>query len=163
MVSLFRGPNNQFYDVLNLLFELGADANIGDQNGLNMLHVLGFTQNGEARDPVIIERLVTQKRGNTPLNQMAINLRQVEPLRALLRCNASLKVKNLKGDMLLHQAAHGRVICYKDGTGIELHGVPLDATIKGTRRYDGSLKRSQDWARLDERKEWRRQDTTAAS
>ncbi|KAI7978481.1 hypothetical protein EIK77_002032 [Talaromyces pinophilus] len=109
-----------------------------NQNGMNMLHVLGFTQNGEAIDPVIIERLVVHGAnlsdidilGNTPLNQMAINLRQVEAVRALLHCGASMNVKNMKGDSPLHQAAHGRVFRYKDGTGIEGHGVPLDAKIK---------------------------------
>jgi ankyrin repeat protein len=138
MVSLFREHINQYYVVLKFLFELGADANMRNQNGMNMLHVLGFTQNGEAIDPVIIERLVVHGAnlsdidilGNTPLNQMAINLRQVEAVRALLRCGASMNVKNMKGDSPLHQAAHGRVFRYKDGTGIEGHGVPLDAKIK---------------------------------
>lgn len=58
MVSSFREPINHYLYDLKIMFELGADANIRNQNGLNLLHVLGFTQNGEAIDPVIIERLV---------------------------------------------------------------------------------------------------------
>jgi chitinase len=137
-VSGFRESINQYYDVLKILFEHGADGNTRDQKGLNMLHVLGFTKSGEAIEPVIIERLMAHGanlsdvdiRGNTPLNQMAINLRQVEAVRALIRCGASMKVKNLKGDTPLHQAAHGIVFRYKDGTGIESHDVPLDAKIR---------------------------------
>lgn len=96
--------------MLKFLFELGADASIRNQNSMDMLHVLGFTQNDEAIDPVIIERLVAHGanlsdidiRGNTPLNQMTINFRQVEAVRALLRCGASTKVKNPKGDTPPH-------------------------------------------------------------
>lgn len=140
VVSSFTDCINKYFDVLKFLFELGADANIREQNGrnLNILHVLGLTQNGEAIDTVIIERLVAHGanlsdvniRGDTPLNQMAINLRQVEAARALLRCGASMTVKNLKGNTPLHQAAHGIVFRYKDGTGIEWHGVSLGAKIK---------------------------------
>jgi hypothetical protein len=109
-----------------------------NQDGSNMLHSLGFTQNREAIDPAIIERLVAHGaniddvdiRGNTPLNQMAINLRQVEAVRALLGCGASMRVKNLRDDTPLHQAAKGKVFRYGHKAAMEQNGVPLDAKIR---------------------------------
>jgi Ankyrin repeats (3 copies) len=129
----FRNTN-QHCDVVKTLLEYGADAIMRDQHGQNTLHLLGFTQNGEAIDSAIIESLVARganiedvdRRGNTPLNQMAINLRQVAAVRALLRCGASMSVKNLRGDTPLHQAAKGRVFRLEQEPDI----VPLDAKIR---------------------------------
>lgn len=134
----FRESINDHFTVLKTLFGYGADASIHDQDGSNMLHLLGFTQNGEATDPAIIEALVAHganindvdPRGNTPLNQMAMNLRQVTAVRALLDSGASVAVKNLRGDTPLHQSAQGRVFRYRDELSIEWHGVSLDAKIK---------------------------------
>ena len=61
---------------------------------------------------------------------MAISFRQVQAVRPLLRCGASTKIKNPKGGTPPHHTGHGVVFRYKDGTGIEWHGVPLDAKIK---------------------------------
>lgn len=137
-VSSFREGFNQHLNVPKTLLEYGADGNMRDQDGRNMLHLLAFTQNGEVIDPAIIELLVVHGakiddidiRGNTPLNQMAINLRQVEAVRALLRCGASMRVKNLRGDTPLHQAAKGKVFSYQYELDIEQNGIPLDAKIR---------------------------------
>lgn len=51
MGSIFQDHINQYYVVLKCLFELGADANMHNQNGMDILHVLGFTQNGKPLDP----------------------------------------------------------------------------------------------------------------
>ncbi|KAH8696453.1 ankyrin repeat-containing domain protein [Talaromyces proteolyticus] len=148
----FRDCINQHFDILKTLFEYGAYGNIRDQDGMNMLHFLGFTQDGEAIDAAIIEHLISHGanindidiRGNTPLNQMAINLRQVEAVRALLGCGASIAVKNLRGDTPLHQAAQGKVFPYRDGPGIERHGVPLDAKIRAQDEMMKVLKEAGD-------------------
>jgi ankyrin repeat protein len=121
--------------VMKILLEYGADGSIRDPDGQNLLHLLGFTQNGDAVGPEIIESLVahganiedTDIRGNTPLNQMAINLRQVEAVRALLTFGASMSVKNLRGDTPLHQAAQGKVFSYGNNHPTR---VPLDAKIR---------------------------------
>ncbi|OKL61435.1 hypothetical protein UA08_03477 [Talaromyces atroroseus] len=112
----------------------GDNALCRNQDGSNVLHLLGFTQNGEAIDPAIIERLVAlganvedvDIRGNTPINQMALNLRQVAAIRALLSCGASMKIQNSNGDTPLHQAAKGRVFPLQD----ERLGISLDAKIR---------------------------------
>ncbi|KUL90893.1 hypothetical protein ZTR_00968 [Talaromyces verruculosus] len=116
MVSLFQEHINQYYVVLKFLFELGADANMHNQNGMSMLHVGFYTK----RDIDIL--------GNTPLSQMAINLRQVEAVRALLRCGASTKVMNLKGDTPLHQAAHGSPLDARTKAQDEMKKVLEDAS-----------------------------------
>ncbi|KAJ9209978.1 hypothetical protein DTO166G4_8450 [Paecilomyces variotii] len=136
-VSSFREGSDQHLNILRTLLEYGAEANMRDQDGLNVLHLLAFTQNGEVIDPAMIERLVAHGakiddidiRGNTPLNQMAMNLRQVEAVRALLRCGASMSVKNLKGDTPLHQAAKGKVFSYRYELATERNDIPLDAKI----------------------------------
>jgi ankyrin repeat protein len=103
-----------------------------------MLHLLSFRQNGEATDPAIIKELVAcganvndvDVRGNTPLNQMAMNLRQVAAVRALLDSGSSVAVKNSRGDTPLHQSAQGKVFPYRHYEHIEWHGVSLDDKIK---------------------------------
>lgn len=137
-VSSFRVGFDQYLNVPKTLLEYGADGNMRDQDGQNMLHLLAFMQNGEVIDPAIIERLVAHGakiddidiRGNIALNQMAINLRQVEAVQAFLRCGASMRVKNLRGDTPLHQAAKGKVFSYRYEPAIERNGVPLDAKIR---------------------------------
>ncbi|QKX63663.1 uncharacterized protein TRUGW13939_10834 [Talaromyces rugulosus] len=135
----FRESINNHFAVLKTLFDYRPDGSIRDQEGSNMLHLLAFTQNGEATDPAIIEALVAyganvndvDARGNTPLNQMAMNLRQVAAVRALLDGGASVAVKNLRGDTPLHQSAQGRVFPYRqEPPNIEWHGVSLDDKIK---------------------------------
>jgi chitinase len=135
----FRESINNYSTVLKTLFDYRPDGSIRDQDGKNMLHLLAFTQNGEATDPAIIEALVAyganvnnvDARGNTPLNQMAMNLRQVAAVRALLDSGASVMVKNLRGDTPLHQSAQGRVFPYRqEPPNIEWHGVSLDDKIK---------------------------------
>lgn len=134
----FRESINNHFTVLKTLFGYGADGSIRDRDGSNMLHLLGFTQNGEAIDPAIIEGLVAyganvndvDARGNTPLNQMAMNLRQIAAVRALLDSGASVAVNNLRGNTPLHQSAQGKVFPYKDEPPTEWHGVSLDAKIK---------------------------------
>ncbi|KAH8696384.1 ankyrin repeat-containing domain protein [Talaromyces proteolyticus] len=155
-VYSFRGRINQHLDILKTLFRYGADGNIRDQDGKNMLHLLGFTAIGEAMDPVIIECLVAHGaniddvdiRGNTPLNQMAINLRQVEAVRALLGCGASMKVKNLRGDTPLHQAAQGKVFPYTYGPYIELNGILLDDKIRAQDKMIKVLEEASDGLNL---------------
>ncbi|GAD93570.1 conserved hypothetical protein [Paecilomyces variotii No. 5] len=137
-VSSFREGSDPHLNIPKTLLEYGAEGNMRDQDGLNVLHLLAFTQNGEVIDPVIIERLVARGakvddidiRGNTPLNQMAMNLRQVECVRALLHYGASMRVKNLRGDTPLHQAAKGKVFSYRYEPAIEQNGVALDAKIR---------------------------------
>ncbi|CRG85815.1 hypothetical protein PISL3812_02826 [Talaromyces islandicus] len=135
----FRESINNHFAVLKTLFDYEPDGSIRDQEGSNMLHLLAFTQNGEATDPAIIKALVAcganvndvDARGNTPLNQMAMNLRQAAAVRALLDSGASVAVKNLRGDTPLHQSAQGRVFPYRQELpNIEWHGVSLDEKIK---------------------------------
>ncbi|KAH8690225.1 ankyrin repeat-containing domain protein [Talaromyces proteolyticus] len=154
----FRERINQHLSVLKILFEYGADGNICNQDGLNMLHLLGFTQDGEAIDPVIIERLVAHGanindidiHGNTPLNQMAINLRQVDAVRALLSCGACMRVKNSRGDTPLHQAAQGKVFPNKYEQDIDWH-VPLDAKIRAQDEMMKALKEAGDELSMNEK------------
>ncbi|RWQ96861.1 ankyrin repeat-containing domain protein [Paecilomyces variotii] len=97
-VSSFREGFDQHLNIPKTLLEYGAEANMRDQDGLNVLHLLAFTQN-------------------------------VEAVRALLRCGASMSVKNLKGDTPLHQAAKGKVFGYRYELATERNGIPLDAKI----------------------------------
>ena len=119
-IQSYSSYGSKHSDILNVLFENGADAGIRATNGQSPLHWLCLRLSGA--EPVIDLLLAHGAKindadldGNTPLHLATRNLAHIDVMRLLLSRGADTGAKNSKGNTPLHEAAGGSIFSESQG------------------------------------------------